>query len=70
MTALPPLDTDQMVQFLVELLNTPSPTGDTERAIALIKAKFIDFGLDMLGNRASEISDQLSSPFRMYAIQN
>ncbi|HEY3311530.1 MAG TPA: M42 family metallopeptidase [Anaerolineales bacterium] len=32
--ALPPVDTKYLVNFLVELLNTPSPTGFTDTAIA------------------------------------
>ena len=32
---LPPIDERQLLGFLVELLNTPSPTGFTENAIAL-----------------------------------
>jgi len=32
---LPPIDTDYLVSFLSELLNTPSPTGYAYRAIAL-----------------------------------
>jgi putative aminopeptidase FrvX len=35
MVKLPPIDVDHMVQFLVELLNTPSPTGFTHEAIRL-----------------------------------
>lgn len=34
MTSLPPLDTPYMLEFLTGLLNTPSPTGFTEQAIA------------------------------------
>ncbi|MCA9921434.1 MAG: M42 family metallopeptidase [Anaerolineales bacterium] len=37
---LPTIDIDQMVDFLVGLLNTPSPTGDTDRAIAYTKQAF------------------------------
>jgi putative aminopeptidase FrvX len=38
MTPLPPIDTDYMLEFLVELLNMPSPTGFTQDAIAFIEA--------------------------------
>ncbi|HBX70277.1 MAG TPA: peptidase M42 [Chloroflexi bacterium] len=34
MTTLPPIDTPYMLEFLVGLLNTPSPTGFTESAVA------------------------------------
>jgi len=34
---IPPIDVDKMVEFLVGLLNTPSPTGDTSRAIAYVQ---------------------------------
>ncbi|MCB9007865.1 MAG: M42 family metallopeptidase [Ardenticatenaceae bacterium] len=37
---LPLANVDVMVEFLVELLNTPSPTGDTDRAIAWLEEKF------------------------------
>jgi len=32
---LPEIKTDELIDFLVDLLNTPSPTGFTDRAIAL-----------------------------------
>ncbi len=35
MTNLPPIDSDYLVKFLIELLNTPSPTGYAQRAIDL-----------------------------------
>ena len=31
---LPPIDTDFLLEFLSQLLNTPSPTGYAHRAIA------------------------------------
>lgn len=34
------IDTNKMVDFMVGLLNTPSPTGDTNRAMAYIKDYF------------------------------
>jgi putative aminopeptidase FrvX len=34
------IDVDEMVEFLVELLNIPSPTGDTGRAIAFVQQAF------------------------------
>lgn len=37
---LPTIDTDKMVDFLVGLLNTPSPTGDTDRAMAYVQQAF------------------------------
>jgi putative aminopeptidase FrvX len=39
---LPPLNTPKMLDFLVGLLNTPSPTGDTARAIAYVQEAFAD----------------------------
>ena len=39
---LPPPNVDDMVDFLVGLLNTPSPTGDTDRAIAYVQDAFAD----------------------------
>lgn len=37
---LPPVNVDQMVEFLVGLLNTPSPTGDTDRAMEYVQSAF------------------------------
>lgn len=37
---LPAVNVDVMVQFLTELLNIPSPTGDTDRAIEWLEEKF------------------------------
>lgn len=37
---LPSINVDKMVAFLTELLNTPSPTGDTDRAIQWIEEEF------------------------------
>lgn len=42
-TALP-IDYDELLDFLVPLLNTPSPTGWAERAIALCETRFSRFG--------------------------
>jgi putative aminopeptidase FrvX len=43
----PKINVDKMVHFLVGLLNTPSPTGDTSRAIAYVQDAFADLGIDM-----------------------
>lgn len=40
-----PIPTEAMLDFLVRLLNTPSPTGDTERALALCDEAFTALGL-------------------------
>lgn len=37
---VPNIDVDKMVDFLVGLLNTPSPTGDTGRAVAYVRQAF------------------------------
>ena len=37
---LPTVNVDGMVEFLTELLNIPSPTGDTDRAIAWVEDQF------------------------------
>ena len=37
MTSLPPINTDHLVDFLVKLLNIPSPTGFAEPAIAFVE---------------------------------
>lgn len=37
---LPAVNVDVMVEFLIILLNTPSPTGDTDRAIQWLEEKF------------------------------
>lgn len=39
---LPEMDTQGLIDFLVQLLNTPSPTGFTDRAIALCEAALSD----------------------------
>ncbi|MCA9980920.1 MAG: peptidase M42, partial [Anaerolineales bacterium] len=36
------INTDEMVDFLVGLLNTPSPTGDTDRAMTYVQNAFAD----------------------------
>lgn len=41
-------DTDQIVEFLVGLLNTPSPTGYHTEAIAYVEEAFDAFGIDGL----------------------
>ncbi len=41
------IDVDKMVAFMVGLLNTPSPTGDTEQAIAYVKDAFVHFPFSM-----------------------
>ena len=40
---LPKINIEKMLSFLVELLNTPSPTGYTDNAIALIEKTFSVF---------------------------
>ncbi len=40
---LPKINIKKMIAFLVELLNTPSPTGYTDNAIALIEETFAQF---------------------------
>lgn len=42
---LPAVDVDGMVAFLVELLNIPSPTGDTERAMRFVQEAFAELPL-------------------------
>ncbi len=44
---LPKINVDKMVEFLVGLLNTPSPTGDTDRAIAYVQEAFADLPIPM-----------------------
>lgn len=44
MPPLPAIDTDAMLDFLVYLLNTPSPTGFTGAAIALTESAFQSLG--------------------------
>lgn len=40
---LPPINTQALTDFLVRLLNTPSPTGMAEPAIALIEQELSQF---------------------------
>ncbi len=41
------INTDKMVEFMVGLLNMPSPTGDTKRAMSYIQDSFTAFPFDM-----------------------
>ena len=41
------IDTDGMLDFLIGLLNTPSPTGDTERAMAYVRQRWEQLPLRM-----------------------
>lgn len=40
------IDTDYLTEFLIGLLNTPSPTGDAERGIAYTENALREFGLE------------------------
>ena len=40
------IDTEYLTEFLVELLNTPSPTGDTARAITYTESALWELGLE------------------------
>jgi putative aminopeptidase FrvX len=54
MPSLPPVNTPYQIDFLVRLLNTPSPTGHVEAAIALVEdelASFSILGLSMSRTR-------------------
>ncbi|MGC9522251.1 MAG: M42 family metallopeptidase [Anaerolineae bacterium] len=42
---LPAIPLDETVDFLVELLNTPSPTGDTDQAIDYVQDRFSELPL-------------------------
>lgn len=39
------ISTDYLKRFLVDLLNTPSPTGDTEYAVALVQSELDSLGV-------------------------
>lgn len=43
MTALPPVDTGYLLDFLVDLLNIPSPTGLTDQAIVRVDDELAQF---------------------------
>ena len=45
MSSALPIDLDALLDFLVGLLNVPSPTGFTERAIDYVEARFQPLGL-------------------------
>lgn len=47
---LPAIDQEYLRQTLIELLNTPSPTGRTEAAIAVVERHLGDLGLDARRN--------------------
>lgn len=53
------IDVDGIVAFLVELLNIPSPTGDTERAIAYVQAAFADLSVDLARSHKGYLSGTL-----------
>lgn len=48
MPSLPPVNTPYLLDFLVRLLNTPSPTGYTELAIDLVERELASFKLSDL----------------------
>ena len=43
MAALPVIDNEYLIEFLVNLLNIPSSTGFTEQAITLVESEFASF---------------------------
>jgi putative aminopeptidase FrvX len=45
--SLPPIDTAYLLAFLSALLNTPSPTGFTDRAVALCQETFAAFPVSL-----------------------
>jgi len=50
--SLPPIDTDYLLQFLTDLLNTPSPTGFAHQAIARVEQALSGFpGLQVTHTR-------------------
>lgn len=51
MTALPPIDIPYLLNFLTRLLNTPSPTGYTEEAIAFVEQELSAFPLQLTRTR-------------------
>lgn len=52
MKPIPPIDTDYLLNFLVKLLNTPSPTGFAQQAISLTEKALQEFPfLEMAQNR-------------------
>ncbi len=44
---LPAIPMDAILEFLVGLLNTPSPTGDTEQAMAYVEQAVRDLPLSI-----------------------
>lgn len=56
MNTLPAIDVKFLLDFLVELLNTPSPTGMTEPAVALVERALTGFpGLQLSRTRAGAL---------------
>jgi putative aminopeptidase FrvX len=43
LAALPAIDKEHLIEFLVTLLNTPSPTGFTEQAITLVESELAGY---------------------------
>ena len=48
---LPPINSNYLLNFLANLLNTPSPTGFTEQAIALCEATFASMPVSLARTR-------------------
>lgn len=44
---IPAINVEKMIEFLVGLLNTPSPTGDTDQAIAYVQQAFAELPFPM-----------------------
>ena len=55
MMALPQFDLDALVEHLVQLLRTPSPTGDTDAALTLISAWLGEMGYAPEGTRKGAV---------------
>jgi putative aminopeptidase FrvX len=53
------IDVDEMVAFLVELLNIPSPTGDTDRAMAYVQAAFAQLSVELVRSSKGYVSGTL-----------
>jgi len=56
---VPPVDTDFLVTFLVDLLNTPSPTGFTQLAVDRVAAAMRALGLDPRQTRKGSLVAEL-----------
>ena len=53
------ISTDYLQRFLTDLLNTPSPTGDTEYAVSLVEGELVGLGVEASRTRKGALVGRL-----------